>query len=315
MLKLIRRSLFLLSILAPMAFFPAGAARAASDGDRLFLWEVQSRTATVYLLGSIHFAKEDLYPMNPVIQDAFSRSSTLIVEVNLQDIDPSDVQKQFLQKGMYTDGKSLNTSLSEKAMRILSPFLEKREVQFQRIQMMKPWLLSITLGVMEIQRLGFDPNLGIDKYFLNLAAQQNKIVQGLETLESQVQMLAGFSKDLQEKLLIYTIRDIDKMAGIMEWIIDAWSQGDTGAMEEIIFDPQEMKGDMAPVYDKMFFERNEAMARKIAGYLSDGETSFVVVGAGHLVGDRSIVDLLRKDQKAGYKIRQLTSSTQAAVSP
>lgn len=315
MLKSIQRSVFLLSILTLMALFPAGAARADSDGNWLFLWEVRSKTATVYLLGSIHFAKENLYPMSPVIQDAFSRSSVLILEVNLQDVDPSEVQKQFLQKGMYSEGKSLSTSLSEKTMQLLTPFLEKREVQFQRIQMMKPWLLSTTLAVMEIQRLGFDPNLGIDQYFLNLAAQQNKLIQGLETLESQVQLLSGFPEDLQEKILVYTIRDIDKMAGDMKRIIDAWSRGDTGGMEKIIFDPQEMKGDLAPVYDKMFFERNSSMARKITGFLSTGETYFVVVGAGHLVGDRGIVDLLRKDQTVGYKIRQLTSSIPAAVFP
>ncbi|MGE5894163.1 MAG: TraB/GumN family protein, partial [bacterium] len=57
-----------------------------------------------------------------------------------------------------------------------------------------------------------------------------------------------------------------------------------------------------PVYEKIIYKRNEGMASKIEGLLKTERTCFIVVGAGHLVGKKSIIELLRPK---GYSIRQL----------
>jgi uncharacterized protein len=44
------------------------------------------------------------------------------------------------------------------------------------------------------------------------------------------------------------------------------------------------------------------MVAKIEGYLKSKTGYFVVVGAGHLVGEKGIITLL---QKKGYKVEQL----------
>lgn len=47
-----------------------------------FLWKVSSDVNTVYILGSVHIARADLYPLDEVIEDAYDRSKNLVVEID-----------------------------------------------------------------------------------------------------------------------------------------------------------------------------------------------------------------------------------------
>jgi uncharacterized protein YbaP (TraB family) len=47
------------------------------------------------------------------------------------------------------------------------------------------------------------------------------------------------------------------------------------------------------IFEKLIYERNRKMASKIKDFLRTGETYFVIVGAGHLVGDRGIIEILK----------------------
>ena len=81
----------------------------------------------------------------------------------------------------------------------------------------------------------------------------------------------------------------------------AWTTGDAKGMESIMGSLQEDRG-MSSMYEKLIYERNRNMAAKIEGYLETKETYFVVVGAGHVVGEKGIVEILRRK---GYHVAQL----------
>ena len=48
----------------------------------------------------------------------------------------------------------------------------------------------------------------------------------------------------------------------------------------------------APLYEKVFYERNETMSDLLEDLARDGKTRLVVIGAGHMVGPRGIPALL-----------------------
>lgn len=56
------------------------------------------------------------------------------------------------------------------------------------------------------------------------------------------------------------------------------------------------------MYRILIVDRNARMAGKIADLLRQGGAYFVVVGAAHLVGEESIVNLLRRE---GYRLEKL----------
>jgi hypothetical protein len=73
-------------------------------------------------------------------------------------------------------------------------------------------------------------------------------------------------------------------------------------MESIISDAAAQDGSIAPLFRKLFDERNIKMTSKIQGYLNSGGTYFVIVGSGHLIGERGVVELLKAK---GYEVEQL----------
>ncbi|MDH4184319.1 MAG: TraB/GumN family protein, partial [Nitrospinota bacterium] len=124
------------------------------------------------------------------------------------------------------------------------------------------------------------------------------------SMEAQLNLISGFPDKTQEGMIMMTITEAEKRAESLGSVISAWKNGNASEMEEILFASLEQEPELAPVYEKMFFERNEAMAEKIAGLARHGRPLFVVVGAGHLLGERGVAQILeRKD----FKITQVQS--------
>jgi uncharacterized protein YbaP (TraB family) len=165
----------------------------------------------------------------------------------------------------------------------------------------KPWFLAMTLVALESLKLGFDPNLGIDQYFLSKAEGRKKILE-LESLDYQLDLLSGFSDKDQELLLLYTLKDLSILEQELETLTKAWTTGDTKAMESILTRSISEDKRLAPFFEKVIYERNRKMGLKIEDFLRTGETHFIIVGAGHLVGDRGIIEILKGK---GYLVEQL----------
>ncbi|HBF40192.1 MAG TPA: hypothetical protein DDW50_23150 [Firmicutes bacterium] len=84
----------------------------------------------------------------------------------------------------------------------------------------------------------------------------------------------------------------------MSLLVESWKNQDLKKMEALTF---EESGNIQQqdYFDKLYFKRNKAMTEKIKGYLGQEENFFVIVGSGHLVGDKGILALLKK---AGYHV-------------
>jgi uncharacterized protein YbaP (TraB family) len=103
--------------------------------------------------------------------------------------------------------------------------------QFSRF---RPWFLAITLAVVKLQQLGFDPEHGVDRYFFGKARKTGRELISLETAEYQVALFDGMSASLQEKLLLQTLRDLDILEKDVDKVVAAWASGDTATVESIM---------------------------------------------------------------------------------
>ena len=86
---------------------------------------------------------------------------------------------------------------------------------------------------MELMRSGYDPDHGIDKYFLTRASGHKKIVE-LESIEYQIGLLAGLPGNEQESFLLYAIKDLKTMGEQADALIAAWETGDSERMASIL---------------------------------------------------------------------------------
>jgi len=269
--------------------------------EQHFLWKVTSPQATVYLFGSIHFGKPEMYPLPGVIEKAFTLSDSLVLEVNLERLDPVMAQQTMLQRGSYGDGTSLKDRISLETLGRLEVRLAQFGLDLEQVRHFKPWLMAMTLSVIQLQMLGFDSNYGIDHYFAKKAIAEKKTILEFEGLQEQLDFLDSI-KD-QEKFLDYTLVSLDETEKTLEKIIAAWESGDADVMEKVVIQELLVKyPEVAPMLDLLLYERNYRMVDRIKKFLGSGKTYFVVVGSAHLIGEKGIVELLRQD---GLQVTQL----------
>ncbi|MGB7573364.1 MAG: TraB/GumN family protein [Thermodesulfobacteriota bacterium] len=271
-----------------------------SQSPKSFLWKIQSKTSAVYVLGSLHLAKKEIYPLSQKIENAFDQSDFLVVEANVNDIKKIDIQK-LMESAFYPANDALEKHVSPETFEWVKKETEGLGIPLELLDKQKPWFLAMTLVSLESIKLGLDPNLGIDKYFLSKAEGKKKILE-LESLDYQISLLSGFSEKDQELFLIYTLKDLNVMEEEMGRLIQAWVSGDAQAMESILARSVSEDKRLSAILEKLIFERNRRMVAKIEDFLRTKETYFVIVGAGHLLGNQGILKLLGGK---GYLIEQL----------
>lgn len=279
----------------------AAALKGAEAGEKSFLWEVRSESNTVYLLGSVHFATKSLYPLKNTIRHAYQQSDHLVVEINPDVVPPEKMQALMLKRGVYTGGETLVSKVTKETYAQVDAQLKKSGMPIELFLKFKPWFVALTLTNLEVQRLGFDPAHGIDRYFLNQAKGRKPILE-LESIEEQIALLDSLSDREQELFLLYTIEDLKSLEAQMNILMKAWVDGDTAAVESVLRKSIADRPELGPVYKRLIDERNRKMLEKIEGYLKTDRRCFVVIGAGHLVGKEGLVEQLRQK---GYTVRQL----------
>jgi uncharacterized protein YbaP (TraB family) len=280
-------------------FSSAYAGAEAPGKQKHFLWKVRAGAGTVYLLGSLHYLRKDIYPLDSVIEEAFLGSNVLAVEANIDDLSSVDVQK-LLGSAMYTGDDTLEKHVSGETYAQLKKELSEDGIPLELIGRQKPWFLALTLTSLELLKSGFDPTYGIDIHFLSEAEGKKKIVE-LESVAYQIDLLSSFSDTDQESFLLYTPQDLCLIKKESDELLKAWRSGDTKMMESLVFKDGAGAKQISAIYEKLLYERNRNMSSRIEDFLRTKDSYFVVVGAGHLIGNRGIVETLRRK---GYVVEQ-----------
>jgi len=270
-----------------------------AENDRAFFWQVTSAQATVYLMGSIHFADKSFYPLRPAIEKAFQHSDALVVELDITKTDDRVYNQLLTQRGMYKNGGTIKEALSEETWRQLRQRLQHLNVPYDSVKNYKPGVMVLTLSALQVMRMGLDPALGIDVYFLKKAGQK-KIIE-LESLKQQLNLFLDIPNG--ELLLKESLYSLDEAELLMAEMVRYWKTGDEKKMKKMLFeDALNDYPAFSEIYDELFYDRNASMTQKIEAMLKQPGTYFVVVGSGHLLGEKGIVNTLKEK---GYQVIRL----------
>jgi uncharacterized protein YbaP (TraB family) len=267
-----------------------GAAPGPAEQNKTFLWRVSSPTATIHLLGSIHLATPDLYPLDPCIEAAFQAARRLVLEIPMDPASQVRAAERLARAGTYPPGDSLDLHLDRETLEALHQRLQQSGVSYSTLRSQRPWLVALVLSLGEMQRLGFRPELGIDLHFAT-KAQGQKPVLGLETVDEQVAMFTGMSDAQQEQMLQDALARLDEVGDLLRKALAAWRAGDADGVYEVLIAP--MRAAFPGIYQPLVADRNRRMAEAIEGLLRGSGITFVVVGSGHLGGPDGILQHLR----------------------
>jgi uncharacterized protein len=294
-----------IAALALCCFASGGAAPPAAwdVAPKHFLWKVTGPKGVVYLLGTIHVGKANFYPLPSVIEDSFKKADTLIEELDLSDpAETARMEQGLAAVGSYPNGDAITNHLSETTRSHLAAYMKKGGLPEPTIAHMRPWLVSMLVEQLELQRVGIDSSYGLDLHFFEEAQQLHKPIGALEDAGSQLELFTSLSEELQDHLLLSSLIEMEKSTDFFDRLSRAWKSGDTAAIEELITTSVREYPQLKPLMTKLLDDRNTAMTAKIERFLQTPKSYFVAVGAGHLVGDKGILSqLLRKN----FRVEQL----------
>lgn len=226
----------------------------------------------------------------------------MVVEVDINNVDPTEMAQTVQTAGMYTNGDTLWQHVSKSTADKAKAFFAKYDVPETVSGMFKPWLAGTMASVLPMMKAGMQADLGIDKHFLDLAKAKGKKIEQAETADFQLKLLESLPDNVADAFLSYSIGAVSHSKDDDLKMARAWRDGDIAALEASLNDhPKELDGYM----NAIIRDRNPHMADVAEKHLKGGEgPCFFVVGAGHLIGDDGVVALLKK---RGYQVWQVAN--------
>lgn len=277
------------------------SAGTAAARDRGMLWTVQGERNTVYLLGSVHMLRAGDAGLPPAAESAYEDAERLVMELDLDE--PSGLAgamgllDSVQRLALLPDGQSLRRVLGSDYAAV-NEHARGLGLDLAPFDGFAPWFVGLTLLQLELAQRGFRPELGIEQALATRAAADGKDIIGLETAEEQLKVLAGLPMAQQREFLLMTIEESAALDASVEELLDAWRRGDAERLEALLTAEYERFPDL---YRPLTEQRNRAWLDDLVALLDDRDDYLVVVGALHLVGRNSVVELL---QRRGYAVRQ-----------
>lgn len=279
--------------------------QALLEDQRLSLFRIVQDDAIVYLYGSVHMMKDNMYPLDPVIMQAFESSDALALEVDLAKIGSKIINAKFRAAGLLPKQQSLSGVLSEETLQLLQKHLNSRGLGIESYARMRPWMFEQSFIAQEMMLYGYGAAAGIDAFFAGRARIAGKQIFELETLDQQLALVSSSTLKEQDQSLLFMLEALSKniMQEEVNSLVMDWLQGDIAGIYASMMEPIKEYPALAPFMKRMFEDRNQAMTDKITRWIKAGGRYFVVVGAGHLGGDVGLVSLLKNQ---GLTVQQLT---------
>lgn len=284
-------------LLAALAFALATSARADPAAWRV----THAGPGELLLLGSVHYLRDRDYPLPQIVDELYGRADALVMELDMDDLDPLAAQSQFMSAAMLPAGRSLEDVLEPDAYRRAREGAADLNVDLALLERFEPWLVAITLMDLGMGQRGYRADRGLEQHLVALAAADGKTILGLESLESQIRIFDELPPAQQQSLLEQTLAELDGPDAVMDELVAAWRDGSLDALARELMDDFE---DYPGLYEKLVEDRNTAWILELERLLDRSGTFLVVVGALHLVGEDSVVDLLRQ---RGFEVARLRS--------
>lgn len=266
---------------------------ALAESEGIFI-KAQKDQATFYLFGSIHLGTSDMYPLSDQVEQAFLKSGSLFLEVNLSGSE-TDIANILNEKSMLPKGQSLKSLLSSKVYAQAEQAAKELNMPIELFQFRKPWYFSMMLSQMKMLSMGFAPQLGIDMYFEGKAKSRNIPTHGFETIAEQLELLEAAMDINPDHLVTQSIDELTVLEQKLGQLIGAWKKGD----DQKVADFMNSELESYPQIKEILLDRRNQNWAKQINTLNPKKPVFIVVGAGHLAGKNSLPDYL---DKAGYDI-------------
>ncbi|HEV2596649.1 MAG TPA: TraB/GumN family protein [Sphingomicrobium sp.] len=237
------------------------------------LFVVRDSDTTIYIFGTFHALDGKSQWLGADVRNALEQSAELVLETLIPE-------------------KPSETSLPAERLR---PLLITPSASF---------LATTRMAIDAGRARGMQVDNGADMILRHIAESEGKPVEGLETLQLQINMFnrmppspAGGPTKARE-----AAADAARFEGLAKAMAEmqaAWKRGDQSVFVRML---SQLKAASPETYRMMFTERNARWADWIRARMQAPGTVFIAVGAGHLAGPDSLLVRLAERGFASQRV-------------
>lgn len=294
--KLLQRSLGVLGLAAL-----AGCATPAREvaGGSPALWQVADDDTKVYLFGTIHMLPANHNWRTAAFDQAVAGSGELVVETILDEANPQALAAELARLGIAQGLPPIAERVSPAKRPLLEAAIAKTGIPRVAFDQMETWAAAFMLLGTQFKDLGLSGSAGVESMLRQNFRQAGKPIGQLETNLEQLSLFDTLPETGQRALLEGSIEAPAQMRTAFNAMLAAWTRGDVEAIgktfnEDLAGSPE--------LQAALIRRRNRNWSDWVRRRMAAPGTLMVAVGAGHLAGPESVVDLL---QRQGYRVTRV----------
>ena len=261
----------------------------------------------LYLYGTLHVGRGGGAGLDAATQTLVLNCQHVAIE-----LDPRDqvgIARAIQAYGKYPDGDHLSMHVDADLDAHAVKVAESLQLPRERVEQMRPWMLSNVLSVLSLIRAGLDPRRGSEALLAAQAARDQADVIEIEGADAQLKLLGHAAQEVQVDALKRTLQQIDSghISDEASELLDAWDKSDVAAMEKVLKDLSDEHGPYPKfMTDVLLKERDASMADAAEKQMAQSGDTLFAVGALHLFGSDGLINSLRQ---RGYTVTAVTSGT------
>ena len=263
------------------------------------LWEVADKDTTVYLFGTIHLLPKDYAWRTPEFDQIVAGSQGLIVETIVDTSNPQALAGELARLGFRDGLPPIATRVPAEKRAALETAIAKTGVPRPAFDRMETWAAAFMLLGTQFKDLGLVGEAGVESVLKTAFTQAGKPIGQLETNAEQLGFFDTMPETAQRALLEGSIDSPADMRTQFHGMLTAWARGDVAAIGKTF--NEDLSGS-PELRDALLRRRNANWTGWIQRRMASPGSVFVAVGAGHLAGPESVVEMLQKD---GYRVRRI----------
>jgi len=245
-----------------------------------------------YVFGTIHLISEERFEFPEHYKEILARCDKLVLEL---DMDDPELQNTFMSLLTAKDGETLDKLLSEEDYQKASAFFEEKvKMDLQLFNGLKPFYLNNLLYPSMIE----GEIKSYELYLTQLAQELGKEVEGLETVEFQVELFDNIPAKEQANMFMDLVNDFEKNQKMFADMVKLYQQKDPEALYKYMTNNM---ADYKKYQEILLDNRNEKWMQELSSFTQEGST-FFAVGAGHLGGEMGLLNLLKQE---GFKLKAI----------
>jgi uncharacterized protein YbaP (TraB family) len=263
------------------------------------LWSVSDADTTVYLFGTIHLLPEHYQWRTPALEKAMGNAQELVVETIIDDKNPQALVSTLMQLAMSPGLPPIAQRVPPSKRAALDTAIAKSGVPRAAFDRIETWAAAFMLLGNQFRAMGLKTGEGVEPVLKTAFTSKGKPIGELETNAEQLGFFDTLPEKAQRALLEGAIETPGDTRAQFQGMLSAWQRGDVNAIARTFNHDLSASPELR---DALLRRRNANWSKWIEQRMQKPGSVMIAVGAGHLAGRDSVVDLLKRE---GLHVRRI----------